>query len=84
MLEPLADHLGHTGTHGDAVEGVGDLHGAFLVRDDQQLALLPQLLEERNQAAEVDVVQGGLDLVHDVEGRGPGAEDRAEHGHRGQ
>src|SRR5689334_24788722 len=47
VLEPLADHLGHTSAHGDAVEGVRYLHGALLVRDDQQLALLPQLREER-------------------------------------
>src|SRR4051812_23428036 len=84
VVEPLADHLGDTGAHGDAVEGVGYLHGALLVRDDQKLALLPQLREERNQPAEVNVVEGRLHLVHDVEGRGAGPEDGAEHGHRGQ
>ena len=36
------------------------------------------------QAPQVRVVQGGLDLVHDVEGRGPRPEDRDEERHRGQ
>jgi hypothetical protein len=58
VLESLADHLGDARAHGDAVEGVGDLHRALLVRDDEQLALLPQLLEERNEPAQVDVVEG--------------------------
>src|SRR5687768_1644478 len=53
--EALADHLGDAGPHRDAVQSVRDLHGPFLVRDDEQLALLPQLLEEGNQPAQVDV-----------------------------
>src|SRR4051812_40384274 len=57
-VEALADHLGDAGTHRDAVEGVRDLHCALLVGDDEQLALLPQLLEERDQPAQVDVVEG--------------------------
>jgi hypothetical protein len=49
------------------IERVGDLHRALLVRDDDELARVAQVLERREQAAEVRVVEGRLDLVHDVE-----------------
>src|ERR1700758_3875200 len=41
----LADHGGDAvAAHGDAVEGVGSLHRAALVGDDDELGTLPQLL----------------------------------------
>ena len=43
--------------HRDSVERVSDFHRGFLVRDDEQLRLLPQLFEQADQAAQVDVVQ---------------------------
>src|SRR6478736_9864699 len=44
--EPLADHRGDAvAAHCDAIEGVGDFHGAFLVRDDDQLAGFAEFFE---------------------------------------
>ena len=36
---------------------------------EQQLGIGPELLDEREEAMEVDVVERGLDLVHHVERR---------------
>ena len=46
--------------------------------------LLPQLLEQPEQATQVDVVERGLHLVHHVERRRPRPEDRHQHRDRGQ
>ena len=84
--EPLADHRGDAvAAHCDAVEGVGDFHGAFLVRDDDQLAGFAQFFEDGDEPAQVGVIKRGLDLVHDVEGRGPCLEDghQQRHGRQG-
>ena len=70
--------------HRDAVEGVGDLHRALLVRDDDELAALAQVLEDAEQTAEVRVVERRLDLVHDVERARPGLEDRDQQRDGGQ
>src|SRR5690606_34609050 len=60
VAHPLADHGGDAVlAHGDAVQGVGDLHGALLMGDDQQLRVLPELLEDGEQPAQVCVVEGG-------------------------
>ena len=82
--QPLRDGLGDPVAHRDAVEGVGHLHGPFLVGDDDELAGAPQLGENLQQPPQVRVVQGRLDLVHDIEGRGPCLEDRHQQGHGGQ
>ena len=58
MIRPsrdVAEALGDDGgdavaAHRDAVERVGDLHRALLVRDDDQLAGFAQLLEDRDAA----------------------------------
>ena len=48
VADPLGDHRGDTvAAHRHAVERVGDLHGALLVGDDDELAGVAQLLEER-------------------------------------
>ena len=44
----------------------------------------PQLLEQPDQPAQVDVVERRLHLVHHVERRRPGPEDRHQHRDRGQ
>ena len=62
--------------HRDAVEDVRGLHRALLVAHDDELRLLAELADEVEEAVEVHVVEGGLDLVHHVEGRRPAAEDR--------
>src|SRR5205807_3417368 len=72
------------GLHGDAVEAVGRLHSALLVGDDEQLGLVAELVHKVEEAMEVDVVEGGLDLVEQVEGGGPAAEDGEEEGERRQ
>src|SRR5687767_15920644 len=43
--------------------------------DDQQLGMLAGVVEQVEEAVQVDVVEGGLDLVEDVEGAGAGPED---------
>ena len=46
LAEPLADHGRDAVTaHADPVQRVGDLHGALLVGDDQELGRRPQLFE---------------------------------------
>src|SRR4030095_4874635 len=72
---PAHDLADPVGLHGNAVEGVGGLHGAALVAHDQQLGVLAGVVEQVEEAVQVDVVKGGLDLVEDVEGAGPGPED---------
>ena len=51
---------------------------------DQQLRLVAELVDQVDEPAQVDVVEGRLDLVEDVEGRGPGPEDGEQEGQRGQ
>ena len=62
-VRALADPLPHDGRHSvlshrHAVERVGDLHGALLVRDDDELTGCPQLLEHAEEAAEVATIFG--------------------------
>ena len=49
-----------------------------------ELGVLPQLLVDLQQPAEVGVVERGLDLVEDVERRGAGLEQRHQERHRDQ
>src|SRR4029079_352939 len=83
--DALADNVaGAAGLHGDAVEAVGGLHRALLVADDDQLRLGTELRDQSQEAVEIDVIEGGLDLVHHVERARPGAEHREQVGQRGQ
>ena len=50
---------------------------------DEQLRLVAEFAHEGQEAAQVHVVERGLDLVHHVEGRGPAAEHREQEGQRG-
>ena len=61
--------------HSHAVKGVGYLHGALLVGDDDELRARAQVLEDLQQAAEVGIVKRCLNLVHDVERRRASLED---------
>src|SRR6201989_2367639 len=63
----LADDGGYAvAALGDAVEGVGGLHRAALMGDDDELGTLPQLLEDQEQPLQVRVVQGRFHLVEHV------------------
>ena len=74
-MAALGEHLGAAaGLHRDAEQAVGGLHRALLVADDEQLRLLAELGDEAEEAMQVDVVEGRLDLVHHVERRRPAAE----------
>ena len=65
VREALGDHRRDAIAHRDAVEGVRDLHRALLMRDHDQLRGLLQLLENREQARQIHVVQAGLNLDSD-------------------
>ena len=61
--------------HAHAVERVGGVHRALLVRDDDELGAVRVALHELEEAVDVDVVERGLDLVEDVERARPREED---------
>jgi hypothetical protein len=50
------------------------------VRDDDELAVLPKLLVDLQQPPQIDLVEGGLDLVEDIERTWSGLEQRDEEG----
>jgi len=85
VVEPLRDHLGGAvGVERDAVQHARDLHRPLLVGDDQDLRLRGEALDELQEPVQVHIVQRGLDLVHQVEGRGTRGEDREQERHRGE
>src|SRR5215207_1932436 len=69
--------------HRDAVEAVGGLHRALLVRDDDELRAVGEAAQQRQEAVDVEVVERRLDLVENVERARPGEEDREQEGERG-
>lgn len=84
VRQALGHHPRDSVTHRDTVQGVRYLHGSLLVRDNNELRRLLQLLEDGEQARQVHVVQGGLDLVHHVERRRARLKDRDQERNRGQ
>ena len=77
------DDLGHAvAAHRDPVEDVGGVHRPFLVGDDDELGAVGEAPDQLQEAVDVGVVEGGLDLVEDVEGAGPGEEDGEDEGER--
>ena len=70
--------------HGDAEQAVGSLHRAPLVRHDEQLGLFAELGDEAEEAVQVHVVEGGLDLVHHVERARAATEDGEQERQRGK
>ena len=78
---PVSDSLSDDGgdavlTHRYAVQRIRDLHRALLVRDDQQLRVLTQLLENGQQASEIRIVECRFNLVENVERARARLEDR--------
>src|SRR5215470_12993944 len=83
LPQALAHDRGHAIVlHADPIQRVRGLHRPLLVRDDDQLRGVPQLLEDLQEALEVGVVERRLDLVQHVERRRPGPEDRHQEGDR--
>ena len=62
--------------HRHAVQHVGGLHRPLLVRDDDELRAVGVPAEELDEAADVRVVERGLDLVEQVERARPREEER--------
>src|SRR5258705_56934 len=70
------DDLGDAvAAHADSVEDVGGVHRPFLVGDDDELGAIGEAPDQLQEAVDVGVVEGRLDLVEDVEGAGAGEED---------
>ena len=79
------DDLGDAvAAHADPVEDVGGVHRAFLVGDDDELGAVGEAADQLQEAVDVGVVEGGLDLVEDVEGARAGEEDGEDEGERDQ
>ena len=78
------DHLRRAVLHADAVEDVGGVHRPLLVGDDHELGAVGEAPDELQEAVDVGVVEGGLDLVEDVEGRRAGEEDAEDERQRDQ
>ena len=85
LRQPAGDDLGHAvAGHRHAVERVGGLHRALLVRDHDELRAVRGTAQEREEAVDVEVVERRLDLVEDVERARPGEEDGEQEGERSQ
>ncbi len=83
--QAAGDDLGDAvAAHADPVEHVGGVHGAFLVGDDDELGAVGEAADQLQEAVDVGVVEGGLDLVEDVEGARPRQEDGEDEGDRDQ
>src|SRR4051812_37060736 len=75
--EPPRDDLRYAvGAHRDAVEDVGRLHRPLLVRDHDELRAVRVAAQKLGEAADVRVVERGLDLVQEVERARPREEER--------
>ncbi len=68
MGEPLRHDPRHAIAHRHAVKGISDLHRPLLMRNDNELRLLTQLLEDLQKPRKIHIIKSGLDLVHDVKG----------------
>lgn len=56
--------------HGDAVDDVCAGDGAFVVGDDEELALGDEAVEDFDEAFDIGFVEGGVHFVEDAEGAG--------------
>ena len=79
VAQALRDDLGDAvAAHRHAVEDVGGLHRPLLVRDDDELRAVGEAPQQLDEAADVRVVERGLDLVEEVERARPREEEREE------
>ena len=85
MFELHRQEPGHVGLgHGRAVDVVGHFHRLVVVGDEDELGLVLDRLQEVEEAGQVDVVEGRVDLVQEAEGRRPVAEEGEQEGQAGQ
>src|ERR1700737_1682788 len=71
------DHLRDAAiVHGHAVEHVGRLDRAAVVGDEEELRPVGELAQRLREAADVALVERGIDLIEDAEGRGLDTQDR--------
>ena len=83
--DPLGDHLRRAARlHGHAERQSAASIVRFWWLTIEQLRLVAELGDQAEEAVEVDVVEGGLDLVHHVERRRPAAEHGEQERQRGQ
>src|SRR5690606_6068749 len=68
--------------HRHAVERLAFGHRALVMRDDDELRLADELLEEDDEALDVRLVERRVDLVEHAEGARARTEDREEEGDR--
>ena len=61
--------------HRHAIEKVGDLHGALVVRDEDELRAMLEGVQRAQEAVDVDLVEGVVGLVEDAERRRSVLED---------
>src|SRR5213594_3847965 len=74
-------HLRHAGLlHRDAVERIGGLHGAPVVRDQDELRAHRHVLDQLVEAPDVGLVEGSVHLIEQAERRRPDQEQRKDEG----
>src|ERR1700687_2565867 len=79
------DDLGNSRLlHRHAVEHIGGLHGAFVVRDDDELGVLAHFAHETGKASDVCIVQWRVHLVEKTKRRRADEEKREDQTHRHQ
>ena len=79
VRQPARDELRDAvAAHRHAVEHVGGLHRPLLVRDHDELRAVGVLAQQAGEAADVRVVERGLDLVEEVERARPREEEAEE------
>lgn len=85
LVQADGDQFGDAGLfHGDAVETVGEFHGALVVRDENELRVLGHLANQIVEAIDVRVVEWGIDFVEQTERAGPNEEHGEDHCHGGE
>src|SRR5258707_569289 len=67
-----------------AVDLVGALHRALVVRDHDKLRARLQLGHQRGERCQAELVERSVDFVHHAEGAGVEQEQREDQRHRGQ
>ena len=71
LIQFYRDQLGDAHLfHGDTVKRVSQLHGAFVVGDEDDLIFLGHISDHLVEPPDIGVVQGSIHFVHKTEGAG--------------